>query len=227
MGRIRRVTLRVLLTPLVVLGALVLVVVETPLVETLAHPLVVYGPLARADAIVVLGGGVRPDGELGEATQRRLVYGLRLLRQGYAPTIILTGGNPEDPGVPESEEMARVARELGFPSSSFVVETRAARTSTQAHAVAEIARARGFRSVIVVTSPVHSYRALRAFRKAGVEAIPGTIDPLLRPIPRKPERWWQQWFALTTGKVLARVNLAALVGYEYTALALYWYRGWI
>jgi hypothetical protein len=24
-----------------------------------------------------------------------------------------------------------------------------------------------------------------------------------------------------------RVNLAALVGYEYGALTLYWYRGWI
>lgn len=225
-GRMRRVVLFVMLSPLVALGALVLCVTETPLAESLARPLVIYAPLARADAIVVLGGGVRPDGELGDATQRRLVYALRLLRQGYAPTIILTGGNPEDRAVPESEEMARVARELGFPAGSFIVETRASRTSTQARAVAEIARTRGFRSVIVVTSPTHSYRALRAFRKAGVDALPGTIDPLLRPIPRKPG-WWHEWFALTTGKTIARVNLAALVSYEYGALAVYWYRGWI
>lgn len=226
-ARARRVVLRVVLTPLVALGGLFLLVVETPLVESLARPLVVYAPLARVDAIVVLGGGVRPDGELSEATQRRLVYGLRLLRQGYAPTIILTGGNPEDPVVPESAEMARVAHELGFPSSSFIVETRASRTSAQARAVAEIARTRGFRTVLLVTSPTHSYRALRTFRKTGLETLPGTIDPLLRPVPVKPERWWQRWFALTPGKALGRVNLAAQTAYEYVALALYWYRGWI
>jgi len=198
--------------------------------ETGAGKSILIGALAmvlgeRADAIVVLGGGVRWDGALSEATQRRLVYALRLLRQGYAPTIILTGGNPDDPGVPESAEMARVARELGFPAERFIVETRASRTSTQARAVAEIARAQGFRSVILVTSPTHSYRALLAFRKAGVEAFPGTIDPLLRP--PKPERWWHWWLALTPGKTLARVNLAGLVSYEYVALTLYWYRGWI
>lgn len=226
-ARARRVLLRAILTPLVALGGLILVVVETPLVESLARPLVVYAPLAPADAIVVLGGGVRPDGELGEATQRRLVYALRLLRQGYAPIIVLTGGNPDDPSVPESEEMARVARELGFPSSTFIVETRASRTSAQARAVAEIARARGLRAVILVTSPTHSYRALRAFRKTGLETLAGTVDPVLRPVPVKPERWWQRWFALTHGKILTRVNLAAQTGYEYVALALYWYRGWI
>ena len=224
-GRLRRVVVLLVLSPLVALGGLVLLVTETPLVESLAQPLAIYAPLSQADAIVVLGGGVRPDGELGEATQRRLVYALRLLRQGYAPTIILTGGNPDDPGVPESAEMARVARELGFPAERFIVETRASRTSTQARAVAEIARAQGFRSVILVTSPTHSYRALLAFRKAGVEAFPGTIDPLLRP--PKPERWWHWWLALTPGKTLARVNLAGLVSYEYVALTLYWYRGWI
>jgi len=224
-GRLRRVVVLLVLSPLVALGGLVLLVTETPLVESLAQPLAIYAPLSQADAIVVLGGGVRPDGELGEATQRRLVYALRLLRQGYAPTIILTGGNPEDPGIPESAEMARVAREIGFPAERFIVETRASRTSTQARAVAEIARAQGFRSVILVTSPTHSYRALLAFRKAGVEALPGTIDPLLRP--PKPERWWHWWLALTPGKTLARVNLAGLVSYEYVALTLYWYRGWI
>ena len=44
LGRTRRVVLRVMLTPLAVLGGLFLLVAETPLVESLARPLVVFAP---------------------------------------------------------------------------------------------------------------------------------------------------------------------------------------
>lgn len=216
---------RLLVRGLASIGAFTLIVTQTPLVDWAAEPLIVYGPVERADGIVVLGGGVRFDGELTESTRQRLVYALRLFRKGYAPLVILTGGNPEFPDLSESEQMERIARELGFSPESFILETEAKRTSEQARAVARIVRERQMKSVILVTSPTHSYRALRAFRKAGMEVFPGTTDPLLRPPPSLP--WWKQWFAPTPGDFLGRLNLTGAVLYEYAALALYWWNGWI
>jgi uncharacterized SAM-binding protein YcdF (DUF218 family) len=221
----RRGVSLVLLWGLASIGAIVVLVTETPLVHWAARPLVIYAPLERADAIVVLGGGVRPDGAVLEPTLGRLVYALRLFKNGYAPVVILTGGNPEDPDLSESDQMERVARELGFSPGAFIVDTEAKRTSEQALAVARIVRARQMNSIILVTSPTHSYRALRTFRKAGLHVIPGTTDPLLKP--PKPVPWWEWWFAMTPGAVLLRLHLTGVVLYEYVALALYWWNGWI
>lgn len=223
--RLRRCSALFLLWGLASVGGIVLVVTQTPLANWAARPLEVYAPVERAEAIVVLGGGVRFDGELREASLRRLVYALRLFRKGYARVMILTGGNPEIPELSEAGQMERVARELGLAPDRLIVETEAKRTSEQARAVAQIVRERQLGSVIVVTSPIHSYRALRAFKKAGIPVVPGTADPLLTP-PR-PVPWWQWWFALTRGRILERVNLASAVLYEYAALVLYWWKGWI
>jgi uncharacterized SAM-binding protein YcdF (DUF218 family) len=210
---------------LAAIGGVVVVLTQTPVVSWAARSLVVYAPLEKADAIVVLGGGVRFDGALNDISQRRLIYALRLLKNGYAPIVILTGGNPEDPDLSESEQMERVARELGFPSERFIVDITAKRTSEQARAVREIVRSRQMKSVILVTSPTHSFRALQTFRKAGVPAIPGTVDPALKP--PKPTPWWKEWVTLDLGLILGRLNLTGLVLYEYVALAIYWWNGWI
>lgn len=224
-GRLRRAFASFLFWALASTGGIVLLIAETPLANWAARPLLIFAPLEKAGAIVILGGGVRSDGELLEPTRGRLVYGLRLFRKGYAPVVILTGGNPEIPEVSESEAMERVARELGFPPGHFIVETKAKRTSEQARAVAQIVESRQMKSVILVTSPTHSYRALRAFQKAGLRAIPGTTDPLLKPPGFFP--WWKRWFTVAPGVILERLNLAAAVFYEYVALALYWWNGWI
>lgn len=223
--RVRRAGVLVLRWGLISAGGVLLLVTQTPLVDWAARSLAIYAPVERADAIVVLGGGVRFDGELGTPTLRRLVYALRLFRKGYAPVIILTGANPEIPELPESEQMERVAKELGFFPGDFIVEREAKRTSEQAQAVARIVRDRQMKSVILVTSPSHSYRALRAFQKAGVQVIPGTADPFLKP--RDPKPWWRQWFAPHLGGSLRRLSTTQMLLYEYGALALYWWNGWI
>lgn len=229
-SRVRRLWLSISLLlrlGLLSMAGILLLVTQTPVIGWARQGLVIYAPLVKADAIVVLGGGVRFDGELTDLTLRRLVYALRLFRKGYAPVVILTGGNQEIPAVPESVHMERIARELGFSSQNFIVETDAKRTSEQARAVAQIVRARQMRSVILVTSPTHSYRALRAFEKVGVNVIPGTTDPLRQH--RQPSRghWLDGWFAITPWEILDRLSTTDAVLYEYLALALYWWNGWI
>ena len=189
-----------------------------PVAFWLSGPLVKWEAPRRAGAIVVLGGGVFDRESLGASSADRLLHGLRLFHRGYAPRIILTGGNPLDPEVPESEVMARVALDLGLSSSSLIVEREAARTATQGKAVARITAERNIKSVLVVTSPLHSYRASRVFEKVGLEVL----SVPTRPPPKTAERI-VFWPPHVLGRICALVGIV----YEYGAIALYWWRGWI
>jgi uncharacterized SAM-binding protein YcdF (DUF218 family) len=204
----------------VVAGLAVLVVLSgvLPVEPLLFRLLLVSEPPRHADAIVVLGGGIDDAKTLSAGTTTRLVHGLRLHRQGYAPVVILTGGNPVDPSTPESAVMARVARELGMSPDVLVVESVAARTAAQGEAVARIAHDRGIRSVLLVTSPEHSYRSVRVFRKTGLDVI--STPAVALSLPRLS-------IVLGPRLVFERVCAMQAIVYESVALALYWWRGWL
>ena len=183
----------------------------------LGRPLIESQRVQKADAIVVLGGGVIDRDTLSRETAYRLLHGVRLFKRGYAPVIILTGGNPLNAIVPESDVMARIAVELGVPASALIVEHRAARTRTQSLAVAELATQRHVRSVLLVTSALHTRRAQKAFQKAGLDVIctPPTTAHGMPSISIRPDR------------IASRICDLAPVLYEYGAIGLYWSRGWI
>jgi len=50
----------------------------------------------RADAIVILGALVEPDGQPGPDLTERTLHGVRLFQRGLAPVIICTGGYSGD-----------------------------------------------------------------------------------------------------------------------------------
>jgi uncharacterized SAM-binding protein YcdF (DUF218 family) len=180
--------------------------------------LLVAEPPRHADAIVVLGGGVLDDNLPSSSTTARLVHGLRLQHAGFASRVILTGGNPDNPAIPEATVMRRVAEEIGTKPEVLIVEPRAERTATQGDAVARIARAHAIRSVLLVTSPEHSYRAARVFRKTGLEVISTPVVP--RHLPS---------ITITLDPRALSDRFTALVPlvYEGVALGLYWWRGWL
>ena len=194
-----------------------------PVASWLSHPLREWESPRHVDAIVILGGGVDDDETPNAGTLYRLFHGLRLFKQGYAPVIILTGGNPANPSVPESEVMAKVAMEqFGIPSSFLVIEREAARTVTQAQATAQIARERGIRSILLITSGLHSYRAARVFRKTGLQVV--------LPAGTKRQVARTQWgiaIKIKPYDILLRIGALGAVLYEYGAIGLYWWRGWI
>jgi uncharacterized SAM-binding protein YcdF (DUF218 family) len=189
-----------------------------PVAPAFARLMVVADPPRHADAIVVLGGGVHDARTLSAGTTTRLVHGLRLHHRGYAPVVILTGGNPVDPAVPEAGVMALVAQELGTRPGVLIVERTAARTTTQGNAVARIARERGIRSILLVTSAEHSYRSVRVFRKAGLDVISTPV------VAQRPPRLS---VVLEPRFVFERVCALQNVAYESVAVALYWWRGWL
>src|SRR6516225_5243286 len=67
----------------------------TPLWNAAGRRLAVKPVLEPADAIVVLGGGVR-GGELGAESLRRTIYGIELYKRGLAPILVFSGPRPLD-----------------------------------------------------------------------------------------------------------------------------------
>lgn len=143
------------------------------LVRVLGWPLAAAGRGeggAAVDAIVVLGAPLRADGSCGEVLVERVRAGVELWRAGAAPLVIVSGGRTRGAARAESEAMADVALELGLPAEALVVEAASRSTYENAHRVAEILRQRGLARVRVVTTPFHLRRAVRWFRRAGLDA---------------------------------------------------------
>lgn len=214
---IRRAT-RSLGTVLAVLFIVTVLAGVLPVGPALFRVLVVVDPPRNADAIVVLGGGVHNADMPSTGTTARLVHGLRLHHRGYAPAVILTGGNPVAPDIPESVVMARVATELGTRPELLIVEKVADRTATQAQAVARLARERNIRTILLVTSGEHSWRSVRLFRKTGLTVI---STPVVAN-PRPPLR-----VAVHPLRIADRIAGLLPITYEAGAIALYWWRGWL
>src|SRR5437773_10351704 len=102
--------------------ALVCLAALTPLPNYLALALRPVPRLEAADAIVVLGGSVEPDGALSPESLARVMQGIRLYKARLAPLIVFSGaafgGRPA-----EREVAAPVARDLGVPSGPVVADT--------------------------------------------------------------------------------------------------------
>jgi uncharacterized SAM-binding protein YcdF (DUF218 family) len=146
-------------------------------------------PLPRADAVLVLGGGLRPalpprrGVEVNEAGDR-LLTGVSLVRRGLAPVLVVSGGrvgfNAGDPAPSEADTAARLAGELGVPADRIVRSGDPRNTGEEAEAIDRLARARGWRSLLLVTSASHLPRSLATFeRRTRLRITPVATDFLL------------------------------------------------
>ncbi len=89
-------------------------------------------PIPRADAVLVLGGGLRPaqaprrSVEVGEAGDR-LLMGVDLLRRGRAPWLVVSGGRVAFTASARADDPARASRGEkpgGAPSKATLSEQR-------------------------------------------------------------------------------------------------------
>lgn len=158
------------------LGAAVALCLLTPVLRGPLNALTVSQPPVRADAIVVLGAGVQCGARTLEATSlTRLVRGLELWRVGYAPTVTVSQQSgligPRDCAKMSDLERAHIA--ALYPAGGPEVLTLRMVTTTRDEAarVGAYARERGWRRVLIVTSPWHARRTQALFRAQGVEAV--------------------------------------------------------
>ena len=146
-----------------------------------------YPPCSAADtsaaqAIVVLGGGVRPPEALGqvpdlEAAADRLWHAALLYHAAKAPLLVISGGSEASTSaISEAAAMHQLAQVLGVPSGAMLLEERSRNTRQNAQFTAEILESKGVSRILLVTSALHMRRAVSLFELQGLTVIPAATD---------------------------------------------------
>ena len=122
-----------------------------------------------ADAIVVLGCRLRPDGSPSRQLRERVACALDLYRAGAAPLLLLAGGGLGP--VAEAEAMRGLAREAGVAEAALLCEPWSRTTAENALYAASLLRERGVSRVVLVSHGTHLLRARPLFRLAGLDVV--------------------------------------------------------
>jgi uncharacterized SAM-binding protein YcdF (DUF218 family) len=166
-----------------------LVVFSTPVVShklraTLEaqFPPLEIGALSQAQAIVVLGGVMRAPEEAGHMpdlgpASDRVWHAARLFHADRAPIVLLSGGANHNVSIhSEAESMRTFMSALGVPAEAMVLEGLSRNTRQNAQFTADILRPMGINKIILVTSALHTRRAVALFEKQGFTVIPAATD---------------------------------------------------
>lgn len=137
--------------------------------------------LNRAEAIVVLGGGVVEHSPaqggntcLSPTSLKRVVYGYTLYKKLKVP-VILTGGRvlAGRDVEPEASAARRVLEEMGVDSADIITEEQSRNTWENAHYIKTTLSPGG---IILVTSAYHMPRSIYCFEQNGMDSTPAPTD---------------------------------------------------
>ena len=121
----------------------------------------------KADCILILGCGVRPDGTPSGMLADRLTTGISLYKKGSAAKIIMSG----DHGRATYDEvnlMKQYAIDRGVPSEDIFMDHAGFSTYESMYRARDIFQVE---SVIVVTQKYHLYRSVYNARTLGLDAV--------------------------------------------------------
>ena len=170
--------------------AFALVVWHAPLLRSAGSWLRVEDRLEHADAIVVLAGG----------TPRREATAAALWQEGWAPRIIISRPLERadlreliDLGIRRFDQQGESRQALeayGVPPDEIIAIPDISRTTEPELAlVRDAAQARGYRRLILVTSPEHTRRVKVLWSRQGPGAPDAIVIPAREPFPF--EDWWR------------------------------------
>jgi uncharacterized SAM-binding protein YcdF (DUF218 family) len=143
-------------------------------------PPLVMSEVEKADAIVLLGGAVRGDTQVGKLPDLnqyadRLVYAVALYKAGKADVILVSGGSA--PGSrSEAHLMQDVLAIMGVPAEALILEDQSKNTHDNAVNSARLLQDRGMHQVLLVTSAFHMPRANALFQVQDLEVVPAPTD---------------------------------------------------
>lgn len=196
-------------------------------VSTSARPIQSRAEARDPDAIVMLGAGTVSHVAYGigvddlGASALRIVETVRLYRllrgEGADPWVVVSGGDTQHLTPPRTEAAAYrdAAVRLGVPADRIVLEDRSQTTREEALELKGLLAAKGIRRFVLVTSPPHMPRSLRALRAVG-------LDPVPSPSPLRTTMA-SRWSLLPDRESLAVSDSAV---YDACALIYYRLRGW-
>jgi uncharacterized SAM-binding protein YcdF (DUF218 family) len=128
-------------------------------------------PPRPSDAVLVLGRVLREDRPT-PMFEARLAHGAALLAQGWAPRIVVAGGLTGDARRSEAAAGEEFLRERGVPAEAIWREDRSRHTLENLSFVREEWRRHGWRSVLLVSDPLHLARAVAYAEGLGLDVVP-------------------------------------------------------
>jgi len=166
---------------------LVCYIFRAPLLTGLAEAWVVNDPMAKADAIVILGGGI----------ENRPFAAARLFHDGVAPQILYMDvklNAAEELGVTlsEKEETRRILLSNNVPETAItLIGSSVGSTYDESRAVRAWLEKSGAKSIVIPTDVFHTRRARWVFRKE----LRGTKTQIhvvaVDPRRYKINDWWR------------------------------------
>lgn len=152
------------------------------------------GPVLRGDAIVLLTG----DGEA------RIPVALELFVQRAAPVIVVSGGLDQPPHSLPASRIAALLHGKGVSPDRIRTDDASMHTQDQARHVFALAESEGWRRLLLIASPYHSYRAFLTFLRVLLDVGKAeTIHLVCIPASQTP------WFGSPEGLTATRFELLA------------------
>ncbi len=158
----------------------------------------------HADAILILGAKSYKGTAYNPCLVERVAHGVNLYKQGYASTIIVSGGNDDEDGSNEAATMRRIALGMGVPMEAILTENTSTSTYENFLNTKKIIDKNKWYSVIIVTEPFHMPRAAMVAHRLNVAAFvsPAVDSPC-----------WAKW---TFGSRYFLKEPLAIMGYFLT-----------
>jgi uncharacterized SAM-binding protein YcdF (DUF218 family) len=198
-----RKLVRLALVCFAALGFLMVLVTFTPVVPWYARILAGNWGDPKGDTMIVLSGGVIDPETLAPGSYWRCVYADRVWRGGGFRDVMVSGAG-----------IAPLMRDMlvfrGIPAAAIRIENGSHSTRENALYTAKLLAGTPGRKVLV-TSDYHTFRAERAFRKAGLAVESRPFPDVIKTSKNLTGRW--------DGFVTEVM--------ETSKIAYYWVRGWI
>ena len=122
-----------------------------------------------AQALVVLGAA-QYNGRPSPVLRARLDHVVDLYDAGVAPIVVVTGGRAEGDRFTEAGVSATYLHRQGVPETAILREASGRNSWQSLGASARFLRARGIRSVVLVSDPFHAARIEAMAEELGLEA---------------------------------------------------------
>ncbi|MFA6288282.1 MAG: YdcF family protein [Opitutaceae bacterium] len=126
--------------------------------------------LGKADIALVLGNKVELDGTPSPRLRARLDRTLELYREGYFPTVIVSGGLGKE-GFDEALVMKNYLVAHGIPKERVIVDSLGTTTFMSAKNTRAFAKQLKLSRVLVVSQYYHLPRARLALERFGIPAV--------------------------------------------------------
>jgi uncharacterized SAM-binding protein YcdF (DUF218 family) len=175
--------------------------------------------LPACDAVVVLGGGAEPsrndvDGIRITKAGDRILTGMELMRWGLAPAMVIGGGSArvDDAEKIESDLIRTRIGDWKPPLTWAIVSLGAAAdTHDEAQRLVPLAKDRGWKKILLVTSASHMRRAVSVYRAAGFDVVPAPCNFIVTGNASPPS---------------FRIGIPSWYGFERFSIWLHEIAGW-